>query len=69
MQTSRLGGSIDSEDMAVAVMPIGCPSTQMVITFTVEATRRIAWRKPSLRAASLIGRYILLGSRRPSDRR
>jgi hypothetical protein len=31
--------------MAVAVIPIGCPSTQIVITLTVEATRRIAWRK------------------------
>ena len=44
MQTSRLGGSTEIEDMAVAVMPIGVPPTQMVMTLTVEATRRIAWR-------------------------
>ena len=31
--------------MAVAVIPIGLPSTQMVMTFTVEATRRIACLK------------------------
>ena len=45
MQTSRLGGSIASADMAVAVMPFGSPPTQMVMTFTVEATRRIACLK------------------------
>ena len=42
MQTSRLGGSIASDDIAVAVIPIGSPRTQMVMTFTVDATRRIA---------------------------
>jgi hypothetical protein len=45
MQTSRLGGSIEMDDMAVAVIPIGSPFTQMVMTFTVEATRRIACLK------------------------
>ena len=42
MQTSRLGGSIETAETAVAVIPIGWPSTQIEITFTVEATRRIA---------------------------
>ena len=45
MQMSRLGGSIEIDETAVAVIPIGAPSTQIEITFTVEATRRIAWRK------------------------
>src|SRR3954453_9952468 len=45
MQTSRRGGSTEMDDIAVAVMPIGVPPTQMVMTLTVEATRRIAWRK------------------------
>ncbi|HKT16145.1 MAG TPA: hypothetical protein VJR87_12155 [Allosphingosinicella sp.] len=38
-----------SDDMAVAVIPIGWPSTQMVMMFTVDATRRIADRKSSLK--------------------
>jgi hypothetical protein len=42
MQMSRLGGSSDKDDMAVAVIPIGSPPTQTVMTLTVEATRRIA---------------------------
>jgi hypothetical protein len=42
MQTSRLGGSSDNGDIAVAVMPLGWPPTQRVMTLTVEATRRIA---------------------------
>ena len=42
MQTSRLGGSIEIGETAVAVIPIAWPSTQIEITFTVEATRRIA---------------------------
>src|SRR5438270_13347314 len=45
MQTSRLGGSSEMDDIAVAVMPIGLPPTQMVMTLTVEAMRRIARRK------------------------
>ena len=47
MQTSRLGGSIEIGETAVAVIPIGWPSTQMLITLTVEATRLIALRKES----------------------
>ena len=46
-QTSRLGGSIDTTETAVAVIPIGSPSTQIEMTFTVEATRRIACLKLS----------------------
>ncbi len=52
MHTSRLGGSIASEDIAVAVIPIGVPSTHMVMTFTVDATRRIAWRNRSVGGAA-----------------
>src|SRR4051812_31172308 len=37
MQMRRLGGSSDSDDTAVAVTPMGWPSTQIEITFTVEA--------------------------------
>jgi hypothetical protein len=55
MQTSRLGGSIASEDMAVAVIPIGSPRTHIVMTLTVEATLRIAWRKPLVTSGSLSG--------------
>ena len=50
MQMSRLGGSSDSDDMAVAVIPIGSPPTQTVMTLTVEATRRIACLKSSVRS-------------------
>src|SRR4051812_49750532 len=42
MQMSRLGGSSETDDMAVAVTPIGSPRTQTGMTLTVEATRRIA---------------------------
>ena len=52
MQTSRLGGSIETQDMAVAVMPINWPSMQMVTTLTVAATRRIAWRNRSASGGS-----------------
>ena len=40
------------EETAVAVTPIGWPSTRMLITFTVEATRRIALRNASQSAGS-----------------
>ena len=46
-QTSRLGGSIETAETAVAVIPIGLPSTQIEMTFTVAATRRIAWLNAS----------------------
>jgi hypothetical protein len=52
MQASRLGGSIDSEETAVAVMPSGRPCTLMLITFTVAATRRIALRNCSMTRSS-----------------
>jgi hypothetical protein len=48
MQIRRLGGSIEIDETAVAVIPIGSRPTQIEITFTVEATRRIAWRKSSV---------------------
>ncbi len=54
MQRSRLGGSSDSDDMAVAVIPIGSPPTQTVMTFTVEATRRIACLKSRVRAEASV---------------
>lgn len=40
---------MEMEDMAVAVIPIGSPFTQIVMTLTVEATRRIACLKPVAR--------------------
>ena len=53
MHTSRLGGSSASADIAVAVMPCGLPPTQMVMTLTVEATRRIACLKATARSSAL----------------
>ena len=44
---------MEIEDMAVAVIPIGSPFTQIVITLTVEATRRIACLKPVARSGSV----------------
>jgi hypothetical protein len=40
--------------MAVAVMPIGSPPTQTVMTFTVDATRRIACLKSRVRAEASV---------------
>src|SRR3954451_7509899 len=68
MQMSRLGGSSERVDMAVAVIPIGVPPTQMVMTLTVEATRRIAWRKSisSWGSASTIHFHWRVGRRETS---
>jgi hypothetical protein len=38
-QTNSMGGSIDRDDMALAVVPKGCPSTDVVMTVTPLANR------------------------------
>ena len=62
-QTSRLGGSIETTETAVAVIPIGLPSTQIEITFTVEATRRIACLKSAASWGSVVVMRATLGKR------
>ena len=52
-QTRSDGGSMLTEETAVAVMPWRCPSRPVVMTVTVEVNRRIAERNLSPRSGGM----------------